>query len=125
MASTMIQTKNELADVKIPDKVKVNFTETKITRDVIKDLFAAGVLNKTAYIALILRLEQPINGELQEIDPELFSEENTFEMALAGGKDKTYSISPSDVEVAIAQLEKKGCLHAERPPIQITIGLNF
>ncbi|MGL5066119.1 MAG: hypothetical protein ACRC62_39625 [Microcoleus sp.] len=107
------------------DKVTVEYTDTKITRAVVKDLFAAGVLSKTAYIALALRLEQPTNGVFQEIDPVAFSEENSFEMALAGGKDKLYAISPSDVEVAIAALEKKGCLTAERPPIQITIGLMF
>jgi hypothetical protein len=99
--------------------------EARITKDTVRDLFAAGVLNKVAYIALILRLDQPIDGTIQEIDPEIFAEEITFETALAGGKDKTYSVSPADVEVAIATLQKKGCLQCDKPPVQLTIGLHY
>ena len=106
-------------------KVRVNGLEPRITRDTVRDLFAAGVLNKTQYVALILRLDQPTDGTIQEIDPEVFAEEITFETALAGGKDKTYSVSPSDVEVAIATLQKKGCLQCDKPPTQLTIGLHY
>jgi len=107
------------------EKVTANYTEGRIVRATVRDLFAAGVINKVVYIALCLRLDQPVNGEMQEIDPIQYAEELTFEQALAGGKDKTYGVSPSDVKQAIATLEKKGALQADSPPVQITIGLMY
>jgi hypothetical protein len=113
------------APSKTDEKVTANYTQGRIVRATVRDLFAAGVLNKTAYVALCLRLDQPENGTAQEIDPEQYSKELTFGQALAGGKDKTYTVSPSDVKAAIATLEKKGALQADSPPIQITIGLMY
>lgn len=107
------------------EKPSVITDTAKITRDTIRDLFAAKVLNKTAYIALCLRLDQPTDGEFQEIDPEQYAEELTFDTALPGDKDKTHGVSPSDVEQAITTLQKKGCLQCDRPPVQLTIGLNY
>ena len=97
----------------------------RITRDTVRDLFAAGVLNKTAYVALNLRLDQPTDGVTQEIDPIQYAEELTFDTALANGKDKTFSVSPGDVEMAIAALQKKGCLQCDKPPVQLSIGLMY
>ena len=97
----------------------------RITRDTVRDLFAAGVLNKTAYVALNLRLDQPTDGMTQDIDPIQYAEELTFDMAMPNGKDKTFSVSPGDVEQAIAALQKKGCLQCDKPPIQLTIGLMY
>lgn len=107
------------------EKVHVEYTEGRIVRATVRDLFAAGVLNKTAYVALNLRLDQPTNGEFQEIDPEQYAEELTFEQALAGGKGKTYGVTPGEVEQAIASLQKKGALQCDKPPVQLTIGLNY
>jgi hypothetical protein len=106
-------------------KVKVEYTEGRIVRATIRDLFSMGVLNKTAYIALNLRLDQPTDGTVQEIDPEQYSEELTFDTALAGGKDKTFGVSPSEVESAIASLQKKGALQCDKPPVQLSIGLMY
>jgi hypothetical protein len=112
--------------LKPKDKVKAEYTEdNRITRGTIKDLFSAGVLNKTAYVALCLRLDQPIDGALHEIDTEQYAEELTFDAAAPGGKEKTFGPSPSDVEVAIAALQKKGCLQCDKPPVQLTIGLMY
>jgi hypothetical protein len=61
----------------------------------------------------------------QEIDPEQYAEELTFEQALAGGKGKTYGVSPGEVEQAIAALQKKGALKCDKPPVQLTIGLMY
>lgn len=106
------------------EKVTANYTGG-INKATIRSLFACGVLNKTAYIALVLRLEQPTDGTLQTIDPEQFAEELTFEEALAGGKGKIYVVSSSDVETAIAALQKKGALQCDKPPVQLTIGLHY
>jgi hypothetical protein len=110
---------------KTAEKVHANYTEGRIVRATVRDLFAAGVLNKIAYVALCLRLDQPTTGELQEIDPVQYAEEITFEAAAAKGKDKTYAVSPGDVESAIAALQKKGALKCEKPPVQLTIGLMY
>jgi hypothetical protein len=107
------------------EKVHVEYTQGRIVRATVRDLFAAGVLNKIAYVALNLRLDQPTTGELQEIDPVQYAEEITFEAAGAKGKDKTYAVSPGDVESAIASLQKKGALKCEKPPVQLTIGLMY
>jgi hypothetical protein len=112
-------------DMPTTEKVPAEYPECRIVRATVRDLFAAGVLNKTAYVALCLRLDQPVDGTVQEIDPEQYAEELTFEQALAGGKDKTYTVSPSDVEQAIATLQKKGCLQCDKPPVQLSIGLMY
>jgi hypothetical protein len=117
-------------ETKLKDKVKAKYTEddhkdNRITRETIKDLFAAGVLSKVAYVALCLRLDQPITGELQQLDPIQYGEELTFDRPQANGKEKTFGPSPSDVEVAIAALQKKGCLQCDKPPVQLTIGLMY
>jgi hypothetical protein len=112
-------------DHKLSDKVHLEYTEGRIVRATVRDLFAAGVLSKTAYIALILRLEQPTDGTFQDIETMQFADELTFEAADLKGKEKTFTVSPTDVEVAIATLQKKGCLQCDKPPIQLQIALHY
>jgi hypothetical protein len=107
------------------EKVHVEYTQGRINRATVRDLFAAGVLNKTAYVALCLRLDQPEDGTAQEIDPEQYAEELTFETATGNNSVKVCGVSPSDIEVAIASLQKKGALQCDKPPVQLTIGLMY
>jgi hypothetical protein len=106
-------------------KEKEEVTNNKIHKSTLRDLHSLGVLNKMAYIALNLRLDQPINGEPQNIDTEAYATLLTFTDVMANGKEKTFEISSSDVEGAIATLKKKGALQCDKPPVQLSIGLMY
>jgi hypothetical protein len=97
----------------------------RICKDTLRDLFSSGIINKTAYIALVFVLEQPTDGNEQEIDPIEFAESLGFDRVGPNNKDKTYDFSPAEVEAAIAKLNSKGLLHAQKPPVQITINLKY
>lgn len=107
------------------EKVEVAYSQPKINRDTVRELFANGIINKTAYIALSLRLDQPIDGRLQEVDTGAYSSELSFDHVSPTGKEKSYEVSPFDVEQAIMALEKKGCLQCDKPPVQLSIGLMY
>jgi hypothetical protein len=111
-------------DADMPEK-KEEVTNNKIHKSTLRDLHSLGVLNKMAYIALNLRLDQPINGQPQSIDTDAYATLLTFTDVMVNGKEKTFEISSSDVESAIATLKKKGALQCDKPPVQLSIGLMY
>jgi hypothetical protein len=111
-------------DADMPEK-KEEVTNNKIHKSTLRDLHSLGVLNKMAYIALNLRLDQPINGQPQSIGTDDYAKLLTHTEVMANGKKKIFEISSSDVESAIATLKKKGALQCDKPPVQLSIGLMY
>jgi hypothetical protein len=69
-------------------------------------------------------MEQPKEGVFR-VDVYEFAEEISFEACPAGkDKEKSYEITPEDVQSALFSLEKKGALQADRE-VQLNIGLMY
>lgn len=113
-ALSLVETEEQVERV-IPQPKVLSLRESDI-----KYLLTSGVINKTAYILLQMQLRYGV-GETPNFALDDFAVAISVCEVREDGKEKIIEFEAEDVNLAIAQLAKKGALSSKQTAVQLNI----
>lgn len=119
-ANAIIDNVIQLTPQQIEGEQKSKPGKLVLTRYDLSAFLVAGVLSKSDYIFLMIRLmygiDQDVEINLSELADSLICEGTT-----PLGKEKTIEFTAEDVQIELSKLKKKGLLESLEIPIQLRI----